>query len=60
MIRTQELLARIPTATIHTDSWSFASVSPRKYQDNSTFNQDKKPTFLILYFVDRASCNDSW
>jgi hypothetical protein len=51
MICTQELLVPISTATFHTDSWSFASVFPRKYQDNSTFNQDKKPTFLILYFI---------
>lgn len=48
MICTQELLVRISTETIHTDSWSFASVSPKKYQDNSTFNQDKKTTFLMI------------
>jgi hypothetical protein len=48
MICAQELLVRISTATIHIDSWSLASVSPRKYQHNITFNQDKKPTFLMI------------
>jgi hypothetical protein len=48
MICTQEMFVRISIATIHTDSLSFVSESPSKYQDNSTFNQDKKHTFRMI------------